>query len=60
VGVITNPVVSDIVKNARLLLEDENLHKELSENCLKAAKEWNWQKESEKLKNIYYTLLEQK
>jgi len=60
VGVITNPVVSDIVKNARLLLEDDNLHKELSENCLKAAKEWNWQKESEVLKDIYNTLLEQK
>ena len=58
VGVITNSVVSDIVKNANALLTDETLHAKLSANCAKAAEELSWEKEKNKLLHLYQTQLE--
>jgi glycosyltransferase involved in cell wall biosynthesis len=58
VGVITSPVVSDIVKNALSLLNDETLHAHLSANCQAAALELNWEAEKNRLTEIYKTLLD--
>lgn len=55
VGVITESVVSDIVANANQLLQNEELHAELSRNCLQAAQELNWEKESKKLVALYHS-----
>lgn len=53
VGVISTQVVSDIVQNILLLLQDENLHQRLHQNCLTAAKSLNWETEEKHLLNLY-------
>ncbi len=60
VGVITESVVSNIVQNANLILQDENLHTRLNENCLRTAQELNWEKEELHLVAIYKEYFEQK
>lgn len=45
VGLITGQNSQEITKNAILLLENEELHRKLSENCLKAREIWNWENE---------------
>lgn len=50
VGLITDPDPEKIVKNALTLLENEELHRKLSDNCLKARDIWNWENEKALLK----------
>lgn len=58
VGVITEPTVLDIVKNANALLENESLHQRLSENCQQAAKELTWEMESQTLLHLFENIFE--
>ena len=60
VGVITDSVVSNIVQNVNQLLKDENWHRQLSENCLKASLELNWEKEEAHLIDLYNAYFERK
>ena len=53
VGVLTPCVVSDIVANAKELLNNPELHKSISQNCLAAARELNWEKEEQHLLQLY-------
>ncbi len=46
-----------IAEGLNLLLKNDNLYRELQQNCLMARKELNWQKEEQKLLAFYKKLL---
>lgn len=60
VGLITESSVSDIVRNALVLLQDEALHQELHEGCVRAARDLHWDMEKKVLIEIYNTLFAKK
>lgn len=49
--------IQKIVSNIRRLTDEEELYYKLQNNCIIAAKEWVWEKEEVRLKEIYDTLL---
>jgi len=53
VGLITEPEVNAIAANLQLLLNNDDLHLRLSQNCLKAREIWNWEKEQVQLLTIF-------
>jgi glycosyltransferase involved in cell wall biosynthesis len=58
VGLITESTASDIVKNALVLLHDEELHHTLHKGCVQAAEALHWEKEKQVLIELYSTIFE--
>lgn len=56
VGVLTDSTPSDIENQIRNLLNNPDLYITLKNNCLLAAREWNWKIEKTKLCNLYAKL----
>jgi hypothetical protein len=48
--------VDEIAHSINLLLNDETIYKTLNENCLKAKEDFCWEKEEQKLVEIYKKL----
>jgi glycosyltransferase involved in cell wall biosynthesis len=53
VAILVNDLKKETIANAIRLLEDKDLYQKLHENCLKAREEWNWERESGKLLELY-------
>ena len=53
---IEAPEPGSIAKGLNKLLNDNELYSQLKQNCIRARKELNWQKEQEKLLNFYSKL----
>ena len=53
VGVITNPEVSEIARNLQYLLENNDTHLRLSQNCINARAVWSWENEKLHLLTIF-------
>jgi glycosyltransferase involved in cell wall biosynthesis len=54
VAILVQDLEINSLQNAIQTIDnDKNKYNFLSENCLKAAKVWNWENESKKLKEIY-------
>jgi glycosyltransferase involved in cell wall biosynthesis len=53
VGLLTEPDVEAIGQNLQLLLNDNEVHLRLSQNCIKAREAWNWEHEKEHLITIF-------
>jgi len=51
--ILTEAEPQKLAKSINQLLNDQTLYEKLRKNCIIAAQELNWQKESEKLKAIY-------
>jgi glycosyltransferase involved in cell wall biosynthesis len=51
--ILTEAEPEKLAKAVNQLLNDQTLYEKLRKNCIIAAQELNWQKESEKLKAIY-------
>ncbi|MFN6944913.1 MAG: glycosyltransferase [Cytophagaceae bacterium] len=56
VAVLTELKVENIVGAVKSLQRDPEQYRKLSENCLNARREWNWEKESQKLLGFYKSL----
>jgi len=54
VGLLTEPNVETISRNLQLLLNDNEVHLRLSQNCIKAREMWNWEHEKEHLLTIFH------
>jgi glycosyltransferase involved in cell wall biosynthesis len=53
VAVMTELAVSNLAISINLLLNNSDLYAKLKSNCMKAREEYNWQKEEQKLLEIY-------
>jgi glycosyltransferase involved in cell wall biosynthesis len=53
VAILVKDLKLQTLANAVKLLKDGNLYRKLHENCLQAREEWNWERESGKLLELY-------